>query len=71
MDILITYWNSVWRNAVHAAHNAPHGPTADEWAAYERSLKRDTVRQSSVGSTDLSSSSGTVVSLDSRRITVQ
>ena len=62
MDILITYWNSVWRDAVHAAHDKPHGPTADEWAAYERSLERDKPRLNLAEN---------VVSLDRRRTTLQ
>ena len=62
MDILITYWNSVWRDAVHAAHDKPHGPTADEWAAYDRSLKRDVLRPNPAEN---------VVSLDSRRIAAE
>ena len=62
MDILITYWNSVWRSTVDAAHNTPHGPTADEWAAYERSLERDIPRLNP---------GEKVVSLDRRRAALQ
>ena len=40
MDILMISWNSVWRSAIRAPHFPPRTHTADEWAAFNRSLKR-------------------------------
>ena len=40
MDILMTYWNSVWRTAVTSLDHTPHSHSIDEWAAYDRSLQR-------------------------------
>jgi hypothetical protein len=40
MDILMTYWNSVWRSAVSAVERPSQSHTADEWAAYDRSLAK-------------------------------
>jgi len=42
MDILMMYWDSVWRTAlVGIADHAPQYRTFGEWAAYKRSLKRE------------------------------
>ena len=40
MDILATYWNSVWCSAVERRDLVDGDHTSDEWAAYERSLQR-------------------------------
>ncbi len=40
MDILMVFWNSVWRNTMRAIDQAPPKHSAEEWAAYARSLQR-------------------------------
>lgn len=40
MDILMVFWNSVWRNTMRAIDHAPPKHSAEEWAAYSRSLER-------------------------------
>lgn len=40
MDILMTYWNSVWRTAVTSLDHTSQSHSMDEWAAYDRSLRR-------------------------------
>ena len=70
MDILMTYWNSVWRSAVSRTEHAAQSHTADEWAAYDRSLAKG---NPSAGLIDSKMSrhplrpSASVINLDLRR----
>ena len=40
MDILMTYWNSVWRTALERPAHATQSHSPGEWAAFRRSAKR-------------------------------
>lgn len=41
MDILMTYWNSVWRTPGPGLGQSSRKHSLDDWAAYDRSLKRN------------------------------
>ena len=40
MDILMTYWNSVWRTALERPEHAKESHSPGEWAAFRRRAKR-------------------------------